>query len=219
MKFFQNRFFVGSLCIITSAILAFIIVPSVNNSKSQTEMVIKIKSDVQAGTRIDESMIVETEVGSYGLPENTITDKADIIGKYSNCAITKDDIIVASKLSEYAADERLDRILSNGQKLITVSVSSIAAGVGNHLRAGDLVSVMLYEDKSVEIFEELKNIEVYSIENDEAVNIEETDSEDNTEKLAATVTLIVNDSQAQKLVYSEYSGKLHIIFERRGANL
>lgn len=101
------------------------------------------KSDVQAGTRIDESMIVETEVGSYGLPENTITDKADIIGKYTNCAIIKDDIIVASKLSEYAADERLDRILSNGQKLITVSVSSIAAGVGNHLRAGDLVSVML----------------------------------------------------------------------------
>ncbi|MBS7306095.1 MAG: Flp pilus assembly protein CpaB, partial [Lachnospiraceae bacterium] len=186
-------------------------------SKSQTEVIVKVKTDIQAGTRIDESMIIETEVGSYGLPENTITDKADIIGKYSNCDIKKEDIIIASKLSEYAADERLDRILANGQKLITVTVSSIAAGVGNHLRAGDLVSVILYDDNAVETYAELKNIEIYSIENVEAVNIEDAKLEDSEDKLAATVTLVVNDAQAQKLVYSEYSGKLHIVFERRGA--
>ena len=219
MKLFQNRFFVGSLCIITSAMLAFIVVPMLNNSKSQTEVIVKVKTDIQAGTKIDESMIIETEVGSYGLPENTITDKADIIGKYSNCDIKKEDIIIMSKLSEYAADERLDRILANGQKLITVTVSSIAAGVGNHLRAGDLVSVILYDDNVVEAFGELKNIEIYSIENVEAVNIEDANAEENEERIAATVTLVVNDAQAQKLVYSEYSGKLHIVFERRGANV
>lgn len=219
MKFFQNRFFVGSMCIVLSAVLAFVVIPSLNKSKSETQTIIKMKIDIPAGTKIEESMITETEVGSYGLPENTITDKNDVIGKYSNCDIKHEDIIVSSKLSEYAADERLDRIAANGQKLIAVTVSSLAAGVGNHLRAGDYVSVLLYDSDNVEAFEELKTIEIYSIENDEAIDIEETDTEDNAEKLAATVTLIVNDVQAQKLVYTEYSGKLHIVFEKRGGNV
>ena len=40
--------------------------------------------------------------------------------------------------------------------------------------------------------------------------------EDETDKIAATLTLIVNDIQAEKLVAAEYSGKLHAIFEKRG---
>ena len=40
--------------------------------------------------------------------------------------------------------------------------------------------------------------------------------EDETDKIAATLTLIVNDIQAEKLVAAEYSGKIHAIFEKRG---
>ena len=66
------------------------------------------------------------------------------------------------------------------------------------------------------MIDELKNIEIYSIENSEAQDIEHTDDEADT--VAATLTLIVNDIQAQKLIYTEYSGKLHVVFERRGGN-
>ena len=187
-----------------------------NNAKRKTLKVIKLKNDVVSGTRIDEDMITETEVGSYGLPENIITNKDDVVGKYSNCDIKSEDFVVASKLSDFAADERLDKIHSNGQKLVTVTVPSLAAGVGNHIRAGDYVSVFLYDDGFVEVIDVLKNIEIYSIENSEAQDIEHTDDE--SDAVAATLTLIVNDIQAQKLIYTEYSGKLHIVFERRGGN-
>ena len=216
MKIFQNRIFVGGLCIVFSALIAFVVIPSINNARGKTQKVIKLKTDIDSGVQISEDMITETEVGSYGLPENIIINKDDIVGKYSNGNIKSEDLIVSSKLSEYAADERLDKIHSNGQKLVTVTVPSIAAGVGNHLRAGDFVSVFLYEDGFVEVIEELKNIEIYSIENSDAVNIE--DAEEKTDAVAATLTLIVNDIQAQELIYSEYSGNLHIVFEKRGGN-
>lgn len=216
MKIFQNRLFVGGACIALSAVIAFAVVPIINKSKSNTETVIKVKADVLAGTKLEEDMLVETEVGSYGLPENVIKKKEDVIGKFANCTIKTEDFIVLSKISDYAANEKLDKIAAEGKKLITVTVSSLAAGVGNHLRAGDYVSVLMYDDNSVEAFEELKSIEIYSIENSDAISIE--DAEESDAGLSATVTLIVNDAQAQKLVYSEYAGKLHIVFERRGVN-
>ncbi len=34
--------------------------------------------------------------------------------------------------------------------------------------------------------------------------------------IAASVTLIANDEQAERLVKAEYSGKVHLILENRG---
>ena len=39
---------------------------------------------------------------------------------------------------------------------------------------------------------------------------------DEKDKIAETLTLAVNDVQAEKLVAAEYSGKIHAVFERRG---
>ena len=148
--------------------------------------------------------------------DNVIKNKEDVIGKFANCTIKTEDFIISSKISDYAVNEKLDKISAEGKKLITVTVSSLAAGVGNHLRAGDFVTVLMYDSKNVEAFEELKNIEVYSVENSEAVSID--NAEETEDGISATITLIVNEAQAQKLVYTEYAGKLHIVFERRGAN-
>ena len=41
MKIFQNRLFVGGMCIVLSAVIAFAVVPLINKSKSNTETVIK----------------------------------------------------------------------------------------------------------------------------------------------------------------------------------
>lgn len=216
MRIFQNKIFIGGACIILAAVFAFLILPGLYKSKGKTIKVIKLNHDISSGVQINEDMLSEHEIGSYGLPESVVTDKDAVIGKYSNCSIKSEDLILTSKLSDFAADERLDKIHSNGQKLVTVTVPSLAAGVGNHIRAGDYVSVFLYEDGFVEVIDELKNIEIYSIENSEAQDIEHTDDE--ADAVAATLTLIVNDIQAQKLIYTEYSGKLHIVFERRGGN-
>lgn len=218
MKFLQNKIVIGAACIVIAGIFAFGVLPGMYKEKGGTEKIVKLNSTISAGTKIEEAMLVETEVGSFGMPEGVIKKKDDIVGKYARTEITADDLIVKSKISDYAADEKLDDILANGQKLVTVTLPSIAAGVGNHLEKGDIISLICYIDNEPVSFPELKNLEVYSIENDNAQNVEEVNSEeDETDNIAATLTLIVTDAQVEKLVSAEYSGKLHAVFEKRGS--
>ena len=217
MKIFQNKIVVGVVCIVIAAILAFFFLPSISKSKSNTETIFAVKNAVAEGTKIEESMLVEKEVGSYGLPQSIIKDKDKIVGKYASCNITPDDFILSSKLSDYAANQKLDKVMSQGNMLVTVSLDSVASAVGNHLKSGDIISIVGYANDAVVAYEELKALEVYSIENENAEKLEDVENNEEAEHLASTVTLIVNQIQAEKLIQAEYSGKVHAVFVKRGA--
>ena len=217
MKIFQNKIVVGVICIVIAAILAFFFLPSISKSKSNTETIFVVKNAVAEGTKIEESMLVEKEVGGYGLPQSIIKDKDKIVGKYASCNITPDDLILTSKLSDFAANQKLDKVMSQGNMLVTVSLDSVASAVGNHLKSGDIISIVGYANDAVVAYEELKALEVYSIENENAEKLEDVENNEEAEHLASTVTLIVNQVQAEKLIQAEYSGKVHAVFVKRGA--
>lgn len=217
MKIFQNKIFVGVGCVVLAAVMAFILLPSVNRSKNGTVKILKLKENISAGTQIDEAMLEEKEVGKYGLPESIVNDKDKVVGKFAVCSISSDDLILSSKLSDFAASKKLDSVMNAGKMLVTVSLDSVAAAVGNHLRSGDIVSVIGYADNTVTAYEELKNLEVFSVENDDAQNLDDVENDENAEKIASNITLIVNQAQAEKLVQAEYSGKVHAVFVKRGA--
>lgn len=217
MKIFQNKIFVGVGCVVLAAVMAFILLPSVNRSKNGTVKILKLKENISAGTQIDEAMLEEKEVGKYGLPESIVNDKDKVVGKFAACSISSDDLILSSKLSDFAASKKLDGVMNAGKMLVTVSLDSVAAAVGNHLQSGDIVSVIGYADNTVTAYEELKNLEVFSVENDDAQNLDDVENDENAEKIASNITLIVNQAQAEKLVQAEYSGKVHAVFVKRGA--
>lgn len=217
MKIFQNKIVVGVICIVIAAILAFFFLPSISKSKSNTEKIYAVKNAVAEGTKIEESMLIEKEVGSYGLPQSIIKEKDKIVGKYASCDITPDDLILSSKLSDYAANQKLDKVMSQGNMLVTVSLDSVASAVGNHLKSGDIISIVGYANDAVVVYEELKALEVYSIENENAEKLEDVENNEEAEHLASTVTLIANQVQTEKLIQAEYSGKVHAVFVKRGA--
>ena len=217
MKIFQNKIFVGVGCVVLAAVMAFILLPSVNRSKNGTVKILKLKENISAGTQIDEAMLEEKEVGKYGLPESIVNDKDKVVGKFAVCSISSDDLILSSKLSDFAASKKLDGVMNAGKMLVTVSLDSVAAAVGNHLQSGDIVSVIGYADNTVTAYEELKNLEVFSVENDDAQNLDDVENDENAEKIASNITLVVNQAQAEKLVQAEYSGKVHAVFVKRGA--
>lgn len=217
MKVFQNKIFVGVGCVVLAAVMAFILLPSVNRSKNGTVKILMLKENISAGTQIDEAMLEEKEVGKYGLPESIVNDKDKVVGKFAACSISSDDLILSSKLSDFATSKKLDGVMNAGKMLVTVSLDSVAAAVGNHLQSGDIVSVIGYADNTVTAYEELKNLEVFSVENDDAQNLDDVENDENAEKIASNITLIVNQTQAEKLVQAEYSGKVHAVFVKRGA--
>ena len=131
--------------------------------------------------------------------------------------MTADDYLYASRFADFVSDERFDKEVSEGKRLIAVSVPSNAASVANQLKAGDKVTVAYYADDNVIIDNALKGMEIYSVENEDAQNLENVQgSEDKEDEIAANVTLIATEEQAAKLINAEYSGKLHIILENRG---
>lgn len=216
MKIFQNKIVIGVICIVIAAIMAFFFLPSISKSKSNTEKIFAFKSTVAEGTMIEESMLEEKEVGSYGLPQSIIKEKDEIVGKYASCDITPDDLILSSKLSDFAANRKLDKVMNEGNMLVTVSLDSVASAVGNHLKSGDIISVIGYANNAVVVYEELKELEVYSIENEDAEKLEDIENNEEAEHIASTVTLVVNQFQAEKLIQAEYSGKVHAVFVKRG---
>lgn len=217
MKIFQNKILVGVLCIIIAAILAFFFLPSITKSKNNTVKIFVLKSAVDEGTRIEETMLVEKEVGNYGLPESIIKDKDKIVGKYASCDILSDDLILTSKLSDYVVNKKLDSVMSEGKMLVTVSLDSVASAVGNHLKSGDIISIVGYSNDTVVTYKELQELEIYSIENENAEKLEDVENDEEAEQIASTATLIVSQIQAEKLIQAEYSGKVHAVFVRRGA--
>lgn len=222
MRLFENKMIVGCICIAIAALLAFVALPGIYKAKEKTVIIYKMANDVSAGTKIEKKMLREVEVGSYGLPETVIKNAVDIVGKYTKTSISKYDILLSSKFADFSTDEKLTRIISDGKCIISVSVSSIEAGVANHLQKGDYITLacFLTSANNVEIYDELKNIEAYGIENSKTVNVQEVKVIDNSasnDNIPATLTLIVTEAQAKRLVYAEYSGKLHAIFEKRGA--
>ena len=204
-KLLENKLVVGGVCIVIAAILAFLVLPGMYKQKEKTIYICRLQADITAGTKIEAQMLKQVEVGSYGLPESVVKNPDELVGMY------------ASKFADFVSDERFDKAVSEGKRLIAVSVPSNAASVANQLKAGDKVTVAYYADDTVIIDDTLKGIEIYSVENEDAQNLENVQgSEDKEDTIAANVTLIATEEQAAKLINAEYSGKLHIILESRG---
>jgi pilus assembly protein CpaB len=185
-------------------------------------------------SELTEQHLVSVEVGSYGLPEGVLNDKTQLIGKVAQTDIAKGDYLFSQKVGDYLSNELLDRIVKNNQRLVTVSVPSVAAGLSSHLLAGDIVTVAVFMERAsngqdsspqVILYPELKGLEVYSVENartQDTAEMREQQKESqsgSSDPVPKTVTLIVTESQAEKLIEAEYTGKLHLIFEKRGVSV
>lgn len=216
-KLFENKLVIGGICIVIAAVLAFLVLPGMYKQKEKTIMVCKLQTEIAAGTKIEKEMLKETEVGSYGLPESVVKNPDDIVGKYAKISMMPDDYLLLSRFEDYVSDEKLDKVIAEGKRLVAVSVPTNAASVANQLKRGDRVTAVYYADDAVVTDNDLHGLEIYSVENEDAQNLENVQgSEDTEDTIAASVTLIATEAQAVKLVNAEYSGKVHLILESRG---
>ncbi|KJS86667.1 Flp pilus assembly protein CpaB [Desulfosporosinus sp. BICA1-9] len=234
MRILKNRIFLSALCIILAAAISFVLLPKLYADKGATVTVLRAAEDIPAGTRIEDKQLAAVEVGSFGLPDGIVEDKTLIVGKIAQTDIAKGDYLFFQKLGEFIADEKLDRIAVENKRLVTVSVPSIAAGLSSHLQSGDIVTVAVFSSQKNEgttsqsassqviLYPELKGLEVYSVENSRTqstAQVREQQAEKqqgSSDPIPKAVTLIVTEAQATKLIEAEYTGKLHLIFEKRG---
>ena len=223
-KILRNRTVLGIACIVLPLIICFGLTPLFSRMVSEKVSVMQVTGDIKRGEQITSNKVKKVEVGGYNLPASVIKNEANIIGKYAKADLHVGDYILSTKISEspLVHYEYLTGF-DGGQRAISVSVKSLAAGLSGKLEAGDIVSVLAtdFGDLRETITpEELKYVEVLAVTASNGLDTNEYEKDANRieseKELPATITLKVSDTQAKRLAEMEAKGKIHMVFVFRG---
>lgn len=219
MKIFRNRTVIGVLCILLALIICFGITPIFSRSASEKTEIVRVTKDIREGDEITAEMVQTVEVGAYNLPQNLMTDKKEVVGKYATADLAAGDYILSSKLSAVPAAENAYLYNLDGKKqAISVTIKSFATGLSGKLESGDIVTVIVadYQGKGeTAIPPELQYVEVISVTASSGYDANTGEVVDEKE-LPSTVTLLVTTEQAKVLAELEQDSELHLALVYRG---
>ena len=219
MKIFRNRTVIGVLCILLALIICFGVTPLFSRSASEKTEIVRVTKDIKEGDEITAEMVQTVEVGAYNLPQNLMTDKKEVVGKYATADLAAGDYILSSKLSAVPAAENAYLYNLDGKKqAISVTIKSFATGLSGKLESGDIVTVIVadYQGKGeTAIPPELQYVEVISVTASSGYDANTGDVVDEKE-LPSTVTLLVTTEQAKVLAELEQDSELHLALVYRG---
>lgn len=219
MKIFRNRTVIGVLCILLALIICFGVTPLFSRSASEKTDIVRVTKDIKEGDEITAEMIQTVEVGAYNLPQNLMTDKKEVVGKYATADLVAGDYILSSKLSAVPAAENAYLYNLDGTKqAISVTIKSFATGLSGKLESGDIVTVIVadYQGKGeTAIPPELQYVEVISVTASSGYDANTGEVVDEKE-LPSTVTLLVTTEQAKVLAELEQDSELHLALVYRG---
>ena len=219
MKIFRNRTVIGVLCILLALIICFGVTPLFSRSASEKTEIVRVTKDIKEGDEITAEMVQTVEVGAYNLPQNLMTDKKEVVGKYATADLAAGDYILSSKLSAVPAAENAYLYNLDGTKqAISVTIKSFAVGLSGKLESGDIVTIIVadYQGKGeTAIPPELQYVEVISVTASSGydANTGEVVAE---KELPSTVTLLVTTEQAKVLAELEQDSELHLALVYRG---
>lgn len=219
MKIFRNRTVIGVLCILLALIICFGVTPLFSRSASEKTEIVRVTKDIKEGDEITAEMVQTVEVGAYNLPQNLMTDKKEIVGKYATADLAAGDYILSSKLSAVPAAENAYLYNLDGKKqAISVTIKSFATGLSGKLESGDIVTAIVadYQGKGeTAIPPELQYVEVISVTASSGYDANTGEVVDEKE-LPSTVTLLVTTEQAKVLAELEQDSELHLALVYRG---
>ena len=219
MSIFKNRTVIGIICILLALVICFGITPLFNQSISQRSEIVRVTKDIKDGDEITAEMVQTVEVGAYNLPQNLMTDKKEVVGKYATADLAAGDYILSSKLSAVPAAENAYLYNLDGKKqAISVTIKSFATGLSGKLESGDIVTVIVadYQGKGeTAIPPELQYVEVISVTASSGYDANTGEVVDEKE-LPSTVTLLVTTEQAKVLAELEQDSELHLALVYRG---
>lgn len=219
MKIFRNRTVIGVLCFLLALIICFGVTPLFSRSASEKTEIVRVTMDIKEGDEITAEMVQTVEVGAYNLPQNLMTDKKEVVGKYATADLAAGDYILSSKLSAVPAAENAYLYNLDGTKqAISVTIKSFAVGLSGKLESGDIVTVIVadYQGKGeTAIPPELQYVEVISVTASSGYDANTGEVVDEKE-LPSTVTLLVTTEQAKVLAELEQDSELHLALVYRG---
>lgn len=230
--YLTSRLFLTIVFLVISAVIAFGVMPALYSNQSAVRQMPRVKEPIKAGERIGDQQIELVDVGSYNLPSTALVYKEDIIDKYARAALVPGDFLFQEKLSDHQVNSTLDKVQSEGQRLLTITPKSSAAALSSHLLPGDVIGIATIQEvrntigtvTEIAYPDDLARLTVYAVESsqgnelkssEEDVQLASSSASQQGDLIPKTITLIVTDTQAQMLLQAEYGGGIHVIFKER----
>lgn len=214
-KSIGNRTIIGIICIVAALAICFGVAPLVNRLNDGKTEIVRVTQFVLKGAMINEGDVEVVKVGSYNLPSGLLTKKEDVVGKYATCDMYPGESVLPPKVTT-DMDTASDILGSLGgkQKAMSLTIGSFAQGLSGKLETGDIISVIVYSQKDGFAFTpgELQYIKV--ITSSTSTGIDKADRTDNAQLV--TVTVLVNQEQAELLAQYEKAASMHFTLEYRG---
>ncbi|WP_324825153.1 Flp pilus assembly protein CpaB [Sinanaerobacter sp. ZZT-01] len=220
-KYLKNKKLLSLLCIVLAAILSFVVLPKLYEQQADTAMVVTVTDTIKKGEIIKANKVIEKKVGAYGLTAGVISNVAKLEGKVAKVDLLAGDYITDAKIGDFVSDPIIENIVKQGKQLTTITLQSNAAGLASHLQKGDIVNVGTVRETEtgfhISFDPLLKGMQIYDIENADAVSVDDVKASkaDAVDAIPQTITFIVTETQAARLLDAEYNGKIHITLIKR----
>ncbi len=210
-----NRTVIGIICIIMALAVCFGVAPLVNQISYAKTEIVRVTETITKGSQITENDIEVVKVGAFNLPGTVIKDKSEVVGKYTTGDMYTGDYFLPGNItSDINTATDILGSLDGEHKAISVSIGSFSLGLSGKLETGDIISVIVYSSKEGFTFTppELSYIKV--ITSTTSQGVDKADLTDSSQPV--TVTLLVNQEQAELLAMYEKTASMHFTLEYRG---
>lgn len=214
----SNRLLVGIACIVVAAVIAFIIIPS--NQKAEDELVniVKVNKTISENTKITDSMVKVESMSKGSVPDNAISDKRDIVGKYAKVNLYTVDFITPEKLSDIDTTSSL-YALKSGERAVSVTPKTLSRSVSGNLLIGDAVQLYGYNTETKEFNEDSGKwyFEVLAVDNSKSENVSGLNSDESSDIVPSAITIkAISEEQVKSIVDMENSTDIQVVFAGRG---
>ena len=203
----KNRTLLGVICMVLALLITFAVAPLMNRVASDTVSVVRLKTDVKQGSQISGKELETVKVNANALPKDVCKQAQEVVGRAAASDLYAGDYLTKAKLTADVSKDA-DTVFSSldGSKFaMSFTIDSFAAGLSGKLKNGDIISLVV-KDKSGKtlIPPQFKYCKVVTTTTAGGVDQDKvTKNEDGTFTPPATVTLLVNDTQARLLAEYE----------------
>ena len=211
----NKRMLFGIISIALAAVVALIGIPAVIGRTETKVNIVRVKSPIERGTVIRAEQVETVQISSAGLPQGVATDTSQVVGTYALVDLVAGDYFLPAKVSSRSPEK--DTVLSRltGEYIaVSVSVKSMAGVLANKLKADDIVGIYTVTEEGAVKPRELQYVRIIALTNSNGVNIEDATGDES--RIASTVTFLVTDMQAARLIEIENSSRMHLTLVSRG---
>lgn len=149
-KVLRSKIFISLILLALTGVMVFGLLPMNYEKQNQVIEVIQLIQDIEAGTKITESMLTTRTIGLYGVDSDVIINKADIVGKYATMDLRRMSNLYGDMFASTweEVEGAIDLLLDEDDRLITISLNSAAKSIGGNIKPGSIIDILITATES-----------------------------------------------------------------------